>query len=139
MILENALLDDETWVIDMRDMAVREADRHLQISLSRPYAELVDPLTNWQTHAAQAIASDLSDRNGLGSEMDMLDEDVRAELVQQHATIIERALFQHHEAIEREQRHVTHSREQESGMTTRQLYGVDGIDIAIVEDADESD
>lgn len=55
-----------------------------------PYANGFVP-SDWAERAALAIASDLCDRRGIKWEMGKVDEDVRVELIRQHAAIIRAA------------------------------------------------
>ena len=46
------------------------------------------PATDWAHAAARGVLVDLSDRRGIRNELDSLDEDIRAEIVQAIADII---------------------------------------------------
>jgi len=55
-----------------------------------PYANGFMP-SDWAERAALAIAADLCDRRGIKWEMEKVDEEVRGDLIRQHAAIVRAA------------------------------------------------
>jgi len=63
----------------------------LDLAQEFPYVHVDNP--DWATKAALGILYDLSDRRGVGNELELIDEDVRQELLEAQASIIRAALL----------------------------------------------
>jgi len=63
-------------------------DLHLGINLPYDGGEVAEPPDDWAHVAARGVMANLLDRKGIKSELSLIDQDVRAEIVQSLAEII---------------------------------------------------